>query len=158
MINNDVLRSVRYMLKLNNNDLIAMLALADTAVTAEQMAGFTTKEDEPGFQRCPDILMDSFLNGLIYARRGKEESRPALRAERKINNNIILKKLRVAFALKTDDIMAIMTEQKFRISLPEITAMLRAPDHKNYRECGDQFLRNFLRGLVARLHAPDAKK
>jgi uncharacterized protein YehS (DUF1456 family) len=41
-----------------------------------------------------------------------------------------------------------MTEQKFRVSVPEVTAMMRAPDHKNYRECGDQFLRNFLRGLT----------
>ncbi|MBU5541427.1 DUF1456 family protein, partial [Pluralibacter sp. S10_ASV_43] len=53
---------------------------------------------------------------------------------------------------KTDDILAIMTEQKFRVSMPEITAMMRAPDHKNYRECGDQFLRYFLRGLTQRVH------
>lgn len=69
-----------------------------------------------------------------------------------LNNNTVLKKLRIAFSLKTDDILAIMTEQKFRVSMPEITAMMRAPDHKNYRECGDQFLRYFLRGLTSRVH------
>ncbi|SUB70452.1 Protein of uncharacterised function (DUF1456) [Pluralibacter gergoviae] len=37
--------------------------------------------------------------------------------------------------------------------MPEITAMMRKADHKNYRECGDQFLRYFLRGLTARLMA-----
>ncbi len=42
-----------------------------------------------------------------------------------------------------------MSEQKYRVSVPEITAMMRSPDHKNYRECGDQFLRNFLRGLTS---------
>ncbi|MDU6923431.1 DUF1456 family protein [Franconibacter helveticus 513] len=151
MINNDVLRSVRYMLKLSNNDMVAILALADSPVPVEQMVAYTKKEEEEGFQRCPDVVLNAFLNGLIYSRRGKDESKPALRAERKTNNNIILKKLRVAFALKTDDIVAIMLEQKLRISLPEVTAMMRAPDHKNYRECGDQFLRNFLRGLAARL-------
>ena len=52
--------------------------------------------------------------------------------------------------------MAIMTEQKYRVSVPEVTAMMRAPDHKNYRECGDQFLRNFLRGLTHRVHHPKA--
>ncbi|STM38244.1 conserved protein, DUF1456 family [Escherichia coli] len=72
--------------------------------------------------------------------------------ERRINNNIVLKKLRIAFSLKTDDILAILTEQQFRVSMPEITAMMRAPDHKNFRECGDQFLRYFLRGLAARQH------
>ncbi len=73
---------------------------------------------------------------------------PELALERRVNNNTVLKKLRIAFSLKTDDIVAIMTEQKFRVSVPEVTAMMRAPEHKNYRECGDQFLRNFLRGLT----------
>ncbi|EHC35108.1 hypothetical protein SeGA_3099 [Salmonella enterica subsp. enterica serovar Gaminara str. A4-567] len=111
------------------------------------------KEEEEGFQRCPDIVLSSFLNGLIYEKRGKDEAAPALTAERRINNNIVLKKLRIAFSLKTDDILAILTGQLFRVSMPEITAMMRAPDHKNFRECGDQFMRYFLRGLAAREHA-----
>ncbi|EAW9074735.1 DUF1456 family protein, partial [Salmonella enterica] len=56
----------------------------------------------------------------------------------------------------TDDILAILTGQQFRVSMPEITAMMRAPDHKNFRECGDQFLRYFLRGLATREHAAKA--
>ncbi|MNV58521.1 hypothetical protein D3C71_1509010 [compost metagenome] len=76
-----------------------------------------------------------------------------LSPERRVNNNIVLKKLRIAFSLKSDDVMAIMTEQKFRVSMPEITAMMRAPDHKNFRECGDQFMRYFLRGLTHRVHS-----
>ena len=72
--------------------------------------------------------------------------------ERRLNNNIVLKKLRIAFSLKPDDILAILTEQQVRGSMPEITAMMRAPDHKNFRECGDQFLRYVLRGLAARQH------
>ena len=151
MMNNDVLRSLRYTLKLNNNEMVAILALAETAVTAEQIACYVLKEEDEGFVACPDIVMSCFLNGLIYHKRGKDESMPPLKAERRINNNIILKKLRVAFALKTDDILAILTGQQFRISMSEITAMMRAPDHKNYRECGDQFLRYFLRGLTARV-------
>ena len=81
---------------------------------------------------------------------------PEMALERRVNNNTVLKKLRIAFSLKTDDIVAIMTEQKYRVSVPEVTAMMRAPDHKNYRECGDQFLRNFLRGLTHRVHHPKA--
>lgn len=152
MLSNDILRSVRYILKANNNDLVRILALGNVEATAEQIAVWLRKEDEEGFQRCPDIVLSSFLNGLIYEKRGKDESAPALEPERRINNNIVLKKLRIAFSLKTDDILAILTEQQFRVSMPEITAMMRAPDHKNFRECGDQFLRYFLRGLAARQH------
>ncbi|STL74190.1 conserved protein, DUF1456 family [Escherichia coli] len=143
MLSNDILRSVRYILKANNNDLVRILALGNVEATAEQIAVWLRKEDEEGFQRCPDIVLSSFLNGLIYEKRGKDESAPALEPERRINNNIVLKKLRIAFSLKTDDILAILTEQQFRVSMPEITAMMRAPDHKNFRECGDQFFTLF---------------
>lgn len=128
MLSNDILRSVRYILKANNNDLVRILALGNVEATAEQIAVWLRKEDEEGFQRCPDIVLSSFLNGLIYEKRGKDESAPALEPERRINNNIVLKKLRIAFSLKTDDILAILTEQQFRVSMPEITAMMRAPD------------------------------
>ncbi|ELW9442488.1 DUF1456 family protein [Pluralibacter gergoviae] len=153
MLNNDILRSLRYMLKTNNPDMVRIFALAGTDITAEQIVPWLRKEDEEGFARCPDVIMSAFLNGLIYDKRGKDESVPPLAIERRIDNNVILKKLRIAFALKTDDILAILTEQKFRVSMPEITAMMRKADHKNYRECGDQFLRYFLRGLTARLMA-----
>lgn len=154
MLNNDILRSLRYTLKTNNEGLVRILALAEVDATPAQIEGWMKKEEEDGFQRCPDIVLSSLLNGLIYDKRGRDESTPPLAAERRLNNNIVLKKLRIAFSLKTDDILAILTEQQFRISMPEITAMMRAPDHKNYRECGDQFLRNFLRGLTHRVHHP----
>lgn len=153
MLSNDILRSVRYILKSNNNDLVRILALAEVETTPANIASWITKEDEEDFVRCPDIILSSFLNGLIYDKRGKDESAPVLSPERRVNNNIVLKKLRIAFSLKSDDVLAIMTEQKFRVSMPEITAMMRAPDHKNYRECGDQFMRYFLRGLTHRVHS-----
>ncbi|EBV2373161.1 DUF1456 family protein [Salmonella enterica] len=156
MLSNDILRSVRYILKANNTDLARILALGNVDATPEQITVWLRKEAEEGFQRCPDIVLSSFLNGLIYEKRGKDEAAPALTPERRINNNMVLKKLRIAFSLKTDDILAILTGQLFRVSMPEITAMMRAPDHKNFRECGDQFLRYFLRGLAAREHAAKA--
>ncbi|WP_334664221.1 DUF1456 family protein [Klebsiella variicola] len=152
MLSNDILRSLRYTLKANNNDMVRILALADMESTAASFDTWMTKEDEEGFVRCPDIILSGFLNGLIYDKRGKDDSAP----ERRVNNNTVLKKLRIAFSLKTDDIQAIMSEQKYRVSVPEITAMMRAPEHKNYRECGDQFMRNFLRGLTHRVHHPKA--
>ncbi len=126
MLSNDILRSVRYILKANNTDLARILALGNVDATPEQIAIWLRKEEEEGFQRCPDIVLSSFLNGLIYEKRGKDEAAPALTAERRINNNIVLKKLRIAFSLKTDDILAILTDQLFRVSMPEITAMMRA--------------------------------
>lgn len=152
MLSNDIIRALRYALKTNNEGLARLCALSDTDVTAAQFTPWLLKEEEEGFQRCPDIVLSALLNGLIYDKRGKDESAPPLALERRVNNNVVLKKLRIAFMLKTDDILAILTEQKFRVSMPEITAMMRVPEHKNFRECGDQFMRYFLRGLTNRVH------
>lgn len=95
-----------------------------------------------------------FLNGLIFNRRGKNEDAPAPSIERKMTNNIILKKLRVAFDLKTTDIVDILKLADFAVRQSEMGAIFRKPGHKNYRECGDQILRNFLKGLTLNIRPP----
>ncbi|MCC6690988.1 MAG: DUF1456 family protein [Bacteroidia bacterium] len=65
-----------------------------------------------------------------------------------LTNNDILKKLRVALQLRDDDIVEILKLVDFRITKAELGAFFRKEDHPNYRECGDQILRNFLNGLV----------
>ena len=65
-----------------------------------------------------------------------------------MNNNEIFKKLRVALKLRDDQIVEILSLVDFRITKTELSAFFRAEDHPNYKECGDQILRNFLNGLV----------
>ena len=68
-----------------------------------------------------------------------------------MNNNDILKKLRVALQLRDDQIVEILQLVDFRISKTELSAFFRNTDHPKYMECGDQILRNFLNGLVIHL-------
>lgn len=68
-----------------------------------------------------------------------------------MTNNDIFKKLRVALQLRDDEIVEILQLVDFRISKSELGAFFRAEDHPNYKECGDQILRNFLNGLVIHL-------
>jgi uncharacterized protein YehS (DUF1456 family) len=91
MLSNDILRSLRYTLKANNNDMVRILALADMESISANFDTWTTKEDEDGFVRCPDIILSGFLNGLIYHLRGKDDSAPELALERRVNNNTVLK-------------------------------------------------------------------
>ncbi|NIF24524.1 MULTISPECIES: DUF1456 family protein [Pantoea] len=151
MINNDVLRSVRYMLNLSDAKMVAIFALANCEVPQSDVEAWLKKEDDAAFRPCPDVLMGYFLNGLIYERRGKSEEGPALSIERRMNNNLFMKRLRIAFELKTTDIPDILKKANFTVSQGEIGAIFRKPDHKNYRECGDQILRNFLKGLTLTL-------
>ena len=75
-----------------------------------------------------------------------------------MTNNDILKKLRVALSLRDDEILKILELVDFKISKSELSAFFRKEGHPNYREAGDQVLRNFLNGLVIHLRGPKAPK
>jgi uncharacterized protein YehS (DUF1456 family) len=69
-------------------------------------------------------------------------------------NNDILKKLRIALKLKDTDILEILKLAGMELSATELGALFRAPDHRNYKECGDQVLRRFLDGLIIKMRGP----
>jgi uncharacterized protein YehS (DUF1456 family) len=75
-----------------------------------------------------------------------------------MTNNDILKKLRVALQLRDEDIVRILALVDFKVTATELGAFFRKEDHPNYKECGDQLLRNFLNGLIIHLRGPMEKK
>ena len=75
-----------------------------------------------------------------------------------LTNNDILKKLRVALKLRNEDIVEIMALVDFKVTVSELGALFRNEDHPKYRNCGDQFLRNFLNGLVIYKRGPREPK
>ena len=155
MINNDVLRSIRYMLDLSDNKVLELIALPAPgfSIQKEALDGFLKKEGEAGFVECPDAVLAHFLDGLVQHYRGKDERMTPRPVEKRVNNNVVLKKLRVAFELKDVDMHQVFADAGFPISKPEMSALFRQPGHKNFRLCGDQLLRNFLKGLTLRVRA-----
>lgn len=150
MLNNDVLRSLRYTLDVSDAQIAEIIRLGGGAASPEEIEAVLKKDDEPGFVECADELLAYFLDGLVTFKRGKDDSRPAQPFELPITNNLVLKKLRVAFELKEDDMHAIMHSVDCPVSKTEMSALFRKFGHSNYRTCGDQFLRNFLKGLTLR--------
>ena len=71
-----------------------------------------------------------------------------------LTNNDILKKLRVAHKLRDEEIVEILNLVDFKATKSEVNALFRNENHPKYMECGDQFLRNFLNGLVVHLRGP----
>jgi uncharacterized protein YehS (DUF1456 family) len=71
-----------------------------------------------------------------------------------LSNNDILKKIRVALELRDEDVIKILKLAEFEITKSELNALYRKPDHPNYKECGDQLLRNFLNGLIIYKRGP----
>lgn len=146
MNNNDVLRRIRYTFDYSDPKMIEIFALAEHVVTREQLKSWLKKEDDADFQLCGDTDLASFLNGLINERRGKKEGvQPE--PESRLTNNIIFRKLKIAFDLQAEDVVEILALADVEISKHELSAFFRKPGHKNYRKCQDQILRNFLKGI-----------
>ncbi len=155
MINNDVLRSIRYMLDLSDIKVVEIAALADPAFALEKtdVQAFLRRDDDPEYIECSDAVLAHVLDGLVIHCRGRNDSLPPRPVEKRISNNLVLKKLRVAFEMKDVDMHEVFAAAGFPISKPELSALFRQPGHKNYRACGDQLLRNFLKGLTLRVRA-----
>ena len=151
MINNDVLRSVRYMLDLSDPKVVQVIQLSGLDVDLDTVRAYLKKDEEDGYLECDDEVLAHFLDGLIFHLRGKDDSRPAQPIELPVTNNMVLKKLRVAFELKEEDLHEILQSVDFPVSKPELSALFRKFGHSNYRTCGDQLLRNFLKGLTQRV-------
>ena len=146
MTNNDILRRIRYTFDFSDSKMIALFALTDHEVSREQISNWLKRDDDPAYQNCSDILLATFLNGLIIDRRGKKEG-PQPVPEKRLTNNIIFTKLKIALNLKAEDILGILGLNGFRLSKHELSAFFRKPGHKHYRECKDQCLRSFLKGV-----------
>ena len=143
---NDCLRRVRYILELNDKEVIALFAEAGQYVTRTQVIDWLKKDDEPGYRECSDVMFATFLNGLINQRRGKKDGQQP-RPEKSLNNNMVFRKLKIAFNLQAEEVLSILALADLNISAHELSAFFRRPDHKHYRDCKDQILRNFLTGL-----------
>jgi len=152
--NNDVLRRIRYAFDFSDSKMMAIFALAGHEVTREQVSAWLKGDEDPDFQKCRDVQLAVFLNGLINDRRGKREGEQP-EPERRLNYNLIFRKLKIALNLTAEDILAIFELTNVRLSKHELSAFFRKPSHKNYRECQSQVLRNFLMGLQLKYRPRD---
>lgn len=154
MRNDEVIRSIRYMLDIDDVKIAHILKLRDYKPRRGEVEAIFETEDVPEFEHpkdTSDVLMAHFLDGLIYYLRGKSKDHPPRPIKTPVTNNMILKKLRVAFKLQENDMHNILESAGFSLSKHEMSALFRKKGHKNYRECGDQVLRYFLKGLTMRV-------
>lgn len=166
MTNNDLLIRLRYALDIKNTDMVEMFKLGGFDVTKEELLKILTKpkQTEDGeidltptdeFTPCTYEMLEAFLNGFVTFKRGKQEVKPGqekpvvqVSSKKDTPNNLLLKKVKVALSLTTEDMIEIFYEAGLNVSKGELGAILRKADHRNYKECGDNFTRNFLKGLT----------
>lgn len=165
MDNNDILIRIRYALDMKNTTMMEIFKLGGVEVTGDEIREILTKtndSDDPeknneDNNRCDDKMLDAFLDGFIIYKRGKQEPKPGQSAKSPLQidsydslNNVLLKKLRIALTLTSEDILDIFSLAGITVTKNELSALLRKEGHPNYVVCGDKFARNFLKGLAVK--------
>lgn len=137
---------MRYIFDYNDEQMMSIFSSTGYKVTRAQISDWLKKDDDDSFKECNDSQLAIFLNGLINEKRGKREGKQP-EPEKKLTNNVILRKLKIAMNFKDEDMLEVMALADFGMSKHELSAFFRKVGHKHYRQCKDQILRNFLNGL-----------
>lgn len=166
MNNNDRLVRLRYALDLKDEEVAEIFGLGGMDITIEEVQALLTKQkghedDEEEYvenvymEECHNHTLESFLNGLIIHKRGRQTTKsgepvkPTFSLKHdKDANNVLLKKVKIALKLTSEDILDILDDTGVYLSNSELSAVLRKEGHRNYKECGDRYARNFLKGLA----------
>lgn len=146
MINNDIIRRTSEIFNFNNEKIQAIFSLNQCTITDEQLADIFKEKNDPEYKVLLDVELASFLNGLITEKRGKKDG-PEHHTEQVLNNNIIFNKVKIALALKADDVISLLELADLSLTKYELSAFFRNINHKNYRKCTDDVLSAFLKGL-----------
>ncbi|ARF14325.1 DUF1456 family protein [Sporosarcina ureae] len=171
MNNNDILSRLRYALDLKDSAVVEMFALGGLKTNRAEVKEMLTKTNEDSMdemqmneyaKEIDNMMLESFLNGLISSKRGVPENtsnapQPFLMSEEghRNVNNILLKKVKIALSLTSEDMLDILENAGVTISKNELSAVLRKEGHRNYKPCGDRYARNFLKGLAIRYRDQD---
>lgn len=165
MNNNDILIRLRYALDIKDTDMVEIFALGGHNTTKEDIQKMLTKlkstetetesfEENIYLEKCGNNVLDSFLDGFIIFKRGRQDSKSGEPQKQDLNdrsvNNILFKKVKIALSLTSEDILDILDDVEVNLSKSELSAVLRKEGHRNYKECGDRYARNFLKGLALR--------
>ena len=88
MNNNDILIRLRYALDIKDTDMMEIFKLGGITVTKEELQSMLLKpknnsnidSDEfvadDDMKKCNNYMLESFLNGFIIFKRGKQETKP----------------------------------------------------------------------------------
>lgn len=157
MDNNFILKKIRYALDYNDFKLIDIFKLGGRKLSREEVCSYCAKDDNEIYQKCDNDTLEIFLDGLIIYRRG--EAKSAKKAEEKVelDNNQILRKLRIALNFKDSDMLEVLELEGMKFSKNQLSALFRAKDNHHYQPCKDQLVRKFLQGLVKKYRGNKVK-
>src|SRR5574342_434892 len=121
MENNDILIRLRYAQDIKNIDMVEIFKLGGVKVTKEDVLNMLRKseevygeidvEEDEEYIKCNNRMLESFLNGFITFKRGKQDPKPGQPETPVLTNehvnNMLLKKLKIALSMTSEDMLDI---------------------------------------------------
>ena len=148
MDNNELLRRLRYALQVDDPVAVRIFKQGGLKTNLEEVGKWRLKDEDPEFAGCPNEAISAFLAGYIVEKRGVQEGKPVPPPSKAhIENNTVLKLIKIALTMRSEDLHAQMEAGGASLTVSEVNALLRKPNSRNYRQCGDQVLRQFLNGV-----------
>ena len=147
MTTNQILKKLQNILGADEEMMHHIFTLGGYDLPTARVTGYLSEEGDKAFLDCGYEALGHFLDGLIVHKRGPSDKKSDLEEVTQLDNNLILKKLRIAYELKEVDLYAIFHSVEIDISKTELNALFRKVGHKNYRTCPNSILELFLDGL-----------
>jgi uncharacterized protein YehS (DUF1456 family) len=154
MNTNDILYKITQALSLSKKDILAIYKLEDYPMDEAHLNGLLKRKYDKEFIPCSYEELGVFLDGLIAFKRGEAKNKPT-DDEVVLDNNLIIKKLRIALNLKEYEIDLIFKLADIELTKQQIKSIFRNPNHKNYKLCSDELLDKFLEGLDEFCYIPN---
>ncbi len=149
MDNNELFKRLRYALQIDDSTATRILKQGGLKATKEQVSSWRLNDDHADYQGCPNEVISAFLAGFIVEKRGVQAGKPVPEPSTSyIENNSVLKMMKIALELRSEDLEQIIVAGGAKLTASEISALLRKPGSRNYRQCGDQVLRQFINGVA----------
>ena len=147
MTTNEILKKLQSILDADETQMHQIFELSGYTLPLARVHGYLSSEGDKEFLDCGYEALGHFLDGLIIYKRGPSDKKSDSDEVVALDNNLILKKLRIAYELKEVDLYAIFHAVEIDISKSELNALFRKVGHKNYRACPNSILELFLDGL-----------
>jgi uncharacterized protein YehS (DUF1456 family) len=144
---NEILYRIKKALNLSDAEIVKLYALEDYPMEASHLASLLVRRQEKAFVRCSYEELGVFLDGLITLKRGTSPQKSTEDEALELNNNLVLKKLRIALNLKEAETEIIFALADVNLSKQQLSSLFRKEDHKNFKPCSDALLLAFLEGL-----------
>ncbi|MBN2260623.1 MAG: DUF1456 family protein [Clostridiales bacterium] len=162
MNNNELLLRIKNALDIKLEEMVDIFNFGDKPFTEFEIRKLIGESEEDNldsgegdFQmKCTNGILEAFLNGLIIFKRGRKETKSdqpekqvlAIETTKSVNN-ILLKKMKIALSLSSQDMLDIFESVGDPITKGELSDMFRKEGHKHYRKCNNEHVMNFLDGI-----------